>query len=296
MIDYQIIHQPEDKFRREFAFAYVWLEPRVVIDARYLKVNTSRDNLLYNMRLLTYKIMALNDNIGKSLSQEAVCAFISSKIHRAVKDYGIRVSVFYEDIKDVVEDCFATEPPRDMNIMTNSKLEWKSNVKELLNLTMQEEKESCKLGDKDKAYYLANIKSKKKMLYANSVMSEATQTDIILKIESAIEAIKSVEHNGRITRTDISEFSGVTYSTVCKYIDIIPQLKDVEVVDSRTESSIKVNELLEEGCFKIHDGKDRITKMRLHKESSVSRPTIDKKCKGGALRLQPLINNLNNKL
>jgi len=77
-----------------------------------------------------------------------------------------------------------------------------------------------------------------------------SRSEIILRIESAIEAIKSVPHDTMITRGKISSVSGLSYKTVCKYLDAIPQLKDCEVVDGRTEAAIRVNELLERGLLR----------------------------------------------
>ena len=234
--------------------------------------------------------------IGKEVGVKDVEEFVSKKIHYSVKEYGIKVPIFIEDVKQVVNDCFKNEPDNKIKIITGNRVEWKKGISRLLTLTETEEKEYSALEGQEASKYLMNLKARKKMEYANSIMSEATQLDIIIKIESAIEAIKSVPHDVMITRTKISEVSKLSYKTVCKYLDAIPQLKDCEVVDGRTEAAIRINELLENTCLEINKDKEKITKIRLHNRSKVSRPTIDKKLKDDNLRLKQYIDKLNAKI
>lgn len=296
MIDYQIISEPDKKYRKEYTYAYVWLRPRAVIDARYLRLDSSRNSVMYNVAVLSYRLMAINSNVGKALNPNDISRYIGSKVAKAVKDYNKRSPVYQNDIEDIVDRCFKVMPSKNMNIVTKQRLQWKPNIGELLTLSEKEQKHLLKLKGDDADDYISKIRARKKMDYANEVISDAIKVDIIVRIESAIEAIKSVPHNALLTRREISNQSGIPYSTVCKYINEIPELAGGDVANEKTEAAIRVCNLLEDACYNIHQENKRITKLGLHKETKVSRTTIYKKWEDGDFNLKALVGKLNSKL
>jgi len=293
MINYQVISSPSVDYRREFQYAYVWLKPRVVIDARYLRLNTSRSAVLYGIKVMTYKLIALNSE--RDVTADEVSKHIGSKISSAVRDNGILSPVYQSDVEDVVKDCFNSDDNRMVNIFTNNKIEWKKDIKGLIELTREEVDFLYSIDVKDRVNEKIKMIGEKKLRYTNQIMSEAKREDNVEKIECAIEALKSVRMGEFITRRDIVNVSGVSYSTVCKYLDK-GYIVDDSILDARTEKSFEINKRLEDGCVNINAKGYKITKLKLHKESKVSRPTIDKKLKDRSVRLSEYINKLNNEL
>lgn len=293
MINYQVVSSPIIDYRREFRYAYVWLRPRVVIDARYLRLTTSRSAVLYGIKVMTYKLIALNSNID--VTADEVSRHIGFKISSAVRDNGILSPVYQSDVEDVVRSCFNSDDDRSVNIFTNNKIEWKKDIKGLIKLTKEEVDFLSSISMENRVNEKIKMIGDKKLRYTNKIMSEAKREDAIDKMECAIEALKSVRMGEFITRGDIADVSGVSYNTVCRYLDK-GYIVDDSILDARTEKSFEVNKRLEDGCVNIHSKGYKITKSKLHKESRVSRPTIDKKLKDKSVRLSEYIYKLNSKL
>lgn len=295
MIDYQVISKPDCEVTN-FEYCKVWAEPYVCIDARFINLNASRGVCLHQLKGTVYKLIAIHDNIHEGLSADDISKHIGGKIAYAVKA-NRRSPIYQTDVVDTVDWCLSNECPSDISIFSDRRVEWVGNLSNLVAFTSEEQMEYESIKDEgDRLAFKLDLIAKKKRSYASKCLSAVRTAGIMEDIYISIEAALSTPEMDRITYQTISDDTGYSYNTIKKYVDLLRDRLSYTDFSKRDKEKEELEQKIQDACYAIHDRGEYINKMKIHRESMVSRPTIDKKWHSEDFKLGNLVETLNHKL
>jgi len=292
MTRFMILSSRDNSNISEHEFAWYWNDGYHYVDARFLYLGKNRDLSKKYIELFSYKLFYMNPEADDVDVFKIVRNIVDNKIEN-----GTPVFLTERDIDDSIKKAYNNIPEiKDWkNIVTSKyaknmfdknseiplkRVEFKSNISGLLRMTSEEETEYKSLNtDKEKRDYIFKVNRIKKLKYALSLDRKHKFMKKKDEITSAMHILS--EDNERYTVYDVSEVSGISVKTVIKYINMLG--KDLNkmpqynlLVNKHEMSKINTFEKLKEFYDDIMDTKGKVSKMALHKESGVSRVTIDK--------------------
>lgn len=271
-----------DMCREEFQYLYIWKEPYELVDASFLVFGKSRDSTLNNLRLYIYKLWYINPDCSYIEMTNHIVDILNKRVSGGVfiSESDISSMVFYimnsmlpKDISEIVKNKYVNGD----SVKTTSRVEWKDSVSGLLVLSDKRMSEIRKSSDIDKEMMkeYRNIKIR----YAKKCMDMVNSESNKVLVECTIDEFRSSGESATVK--EISDSCGLNIDTVRKYIDLMADRLDS--IDGFKVIRNKVKENIDCNINKMIEAKERlieknriITKTNIHRESGVSRPTINK--------------------
>lgn len=286
----------EDCKIHKYKYAEYWEEGYEYVDARFLYLGSNKYTSLRYIELFSYKLFYINMGLGKNITEDDVFDVINSimtnKIDRGiplyVRDIDVykKVSEVYNNL-DKVKDwktIVTSKKPSEMDlkdkIIPKKKILFKRDIRGLISMNKKETKEYNSILDiREKEDYKFKLVRMKKSKYAIGIYNKHKHSENRDKINEAIEILP--EDQEKITKKQICEFTGLSMSTVREHVnrlfDNIDKFPEVNVIVNQKQIN-KENtiETLRNSIESIKEKGSKVTKMSLHRESGISRVTIDK--------------------
>lgn len=249
--------------RIEFKYLYVWEDKYECVDARYVNITTSRDVALYNFKIYIYKLMYLNP----SMTEDDFVFHGLNIVLEALKNKG--VYILDSDVYSICSELFHNDFDSELYslIKTKKKIEWKSDLRELL--------KNIDENSSDVKKEIRNIKIKESIRCLNTLKMDRTKKIIL----DAIVGIK--EENGVCCISDISKKTGISYNTVKRhYEDYMNDILLDEyhfIINKNSSLKDEKLSLMKEAIDKLKGLGIKVNKLTVSEYSGVSRSTVYKR-------------------
>jgi hypothetical protein len=288
---------------RNVDFEYCWVYPDKYkcIDASFLNLNGSRTSVVRSIKVVVYRLMAINP--------EASAGDISLYLKGVLRNFvamGGKTCVLEFDLSKVVDDVFSLEDVPEWlraSLYSYKKVLWKSNISDLIQLTDNEKQEMELIKDEvERTKYKVSKISEKKRNYASKAVVQTMTADMMIRVVAGLESIMETPECGEMSIQALSDLIGIHRDTLVKYLHQMggnnnKVIKEAGILkDKRELMKERTEEKIIDTCNAIHERRELVNKIKLHKEAVVSRPTIDKKWDDEEFRLKDYVDGLNQQI
>lgn len=276
----------------EYEYAYYWVDGYKYVDARYLYAGKSKRMSLDYIRLFAYKLFYLNPSSPMEDIADLITKIMDNKTENGNPIYLMEQDIFkcvsevfksIESMKDLSRIARLKKPLNiNKGIYENNikKIEFKTNLQKLLQMTEQEEEKYKSLTTKEnKLDYKFDLDKKKKREYAMSIINKHKTKETNGKILSALEVL--ADEKETITYNEIANLADVSIVTAYNYLtkknEELNKIKGQTcIVNLKTKKKMDCIEHLKDCIQAMRENKLKINKTTLSENSKVSRVTITK--------------------
>ena len=270
------IDQVEVGCREEFPYLYVWNDMYRCCDATFLNISGSRKDCLKRLETHIYKLMYINPDCNSNDLIEDITEVLTSKVSDGIK-------LLESDVWNMVYDLRKKDIPSNIRDIVHSfkKVEWKNNTASLLVLNEEQYGRYLRLDEDSRGDYKKQILRNIKMNEARNCINKVKSDNNYEKVMVAVDILREESADYSISIKDVCDTSNLSEPTVRKYLDkCCENLNAVNgytaIKNKRIELVLEKDNELFEACLRLKDKGSKINKLRLSKETGISRITIDR--------------------
>lgn len=262
--------------REEFPYLYVWNDMYKCCDATFLNISGDRKECLKRLEIHIYKLMYINPDCSSGDLIDDITELLTSKVHDGVR-------LLESDVWNMVYELKNKEIPNNIRDIVHSfkKVEWKENISSLLVLNEDQYGRYLRLDEHSRVDYKKQILRNIKMNEARKCINKVKSDNNYEKVMVAIDILREDNSEYSVNIKDICNTSNLSEPTVRKYLDkCCENLNAVNgytaIKNKRVELVLEKDNELFEACLRLKDKGSKINKLRLFKETGISRITIDR--------------------
>ena len=263
------------KNRVEFEYLYVWEDKYECVDARYVNISSSKETALYNYRVYVWKVWYLNPDCSEDeLVNDGI-----KLINSTMKTNGtfLLESDVYRICNEVFHGGFNSEI--FSKIKEWKRIEWKSNIDELIKLTEDEEFVLDSLDSKEYVKMYNEFIRVKKIKESSKCLNQIKMNKVKAAVINSIMPIK--DENKVCSISDISLITGISYKTVKKHYEEYMEEMLVDgydfIVDKNISLKNEKTDLMIRAILVLKEKGLKINKATVSAYSGVSRSTVNKR-------------------